>query len=83
MKIYRYPDEAQLREITTRPTKDAADLTATVSAVLADIRERGDDAVLDYEAKFDHVDLRSVCCRTTATTLQRYAIIQCRILKNT
>lgn len=60
MKVYRYPDEAQLREIATRPTKEAADLTATVSAVLADVRERGDSAVMDYELKFDHVSLDSL-----------------------
>lgn len=57
MKIYKYPDESALREIITRPTKDAADLTATVSAVLARIKAEGDAAVLDYERQFDHVAL--------------------------
>jgi len=32
-------------------------LNATVAAVLADIRQRGDEAVKGYELKFDHVDL--------------------------
>ena len=67
MKIYKNPDEAALKEIITRPTKDAKDLTALVSAVLARIKAEGDAAVLDYEQQFDHVDLRSVCCRATAT----------------
>ncbi len=59
MKIYKYPSEAELREIITRPTKDAQDLTATVAAVLARVKAEGDSAVLDYEQQFDHVDLRA------------------------
>ena len=43
-----------------RPTRDAADLNATVSAVLGDVRERGDEAVIDYEERFDHVRLDSL-----------------------
>lgn len=35
-------------------------LNATVSAVLSDIKERGDAAVKDYEAKFDKVQLDSL-----------------------
>jgi len=58
MKIYKYPDEAALREIVTRPTKDAADLTATVSAVLQRVKAEGDKAVLDYERQFDKADLQ-------------------------
>ncbi|MBP5770521.1 MAG: histidinol dehydrogenase [Bacteroidaceae bacterium] len=57
MKTYRYPSEEELREIITRPTKNANDLTATVAAVLARVRTEGDAAVLAYEREFDHVDL--------------------------
>ena len=57
MKIYRYPTEADVLEIIARPTKDAADLTAIVAAVLARIKNEGDAAVIDYERQFDHVEL--------------------------
>ena len=60
MKIYRFPTEEQVREIITRPTKDAKDLTATVSAVLARIKSEGDAAVLDYERLFDKVELKAL-----------------------
>ena len=60
MKIYRNPSEAEVREIVTRPTKDAKDLTATVSAVLARIKSEGDAAVLDYERQFDRVELQAL-----------------------
>lgn len=49
-----------MREIITRPTKDAKDLTATVSAVLARIKSEGDAAVLDYERLFDKVELKAL-----------------------
>lgn len=67
MKIYKFPTTEQLREIITRPTKDAVDLTAVVSAVLARIKSEGDAAVLDYEQQFDKVDLRRLCGSATAT----------------
>ena len=35
-------------------------LNATVAQVLADVRERGDRAVAEYEEKFDHVSLSSL-----------------------
>ncbi len=57
MKIYRYPDKALLQGIITRPTKDAAELTSTVAAVLARVKNEGDKALLEYERQFDHVDL--------------------------
>lgn len=60
MKIFSYPTEEQVREIITRPTKDAKDLTATVSAVLARIQSEGDQAVLDFERQFDKVELTSL-----------------------
>ena len=60
MKIYRNPSEAEVREIVTRPKKDAKDLTATVSAVLARIKSEGDAAVLDYERQFDRVELKAL-----------------------
>ena len=60
MKIYRFPTDAEVRELITRPTKDAADLSALVSQVLARIQREGDAAVLDYERQFDHVELTSL-----------------------
>lgn len=49
--------DSSIEEIILRPTKDAADLTATVSAILNDVRQRGDRAVMDYELKFDKAEI--------------------------
>ena len=57
MKIYRYPDASEWPELLKRPSKEAAQLNAVVDGVLDDVRRRGDDAVREYEAKFDHVEL--------------------------
>lgn len=69
MNIYKKPSETEIREIITRPTKDAKDLTAMVSAILDRIKREGDAAVLDYELQFDKVDLVSKCGSSTATPL--------------
>lgn len=60
MKVYRYPSRQELPSLLKRPTKNAADLNAVVADVLSDIRQRGDEAVREYEKKFDHVDLQEL-----------------------
>jgi histidinol dehydrogenase len=40
-----------------RPHLDVSQLNQTVASVLADVKQRGDEAVKGYELKFDHVDL--------------------------
>ena len=60
MKVYRYPDRQDIARLTERPLHDATDLNATVAAVLKDVRERGDEAVMEYEERFDHARLKSL-----------------------
>ncbi len=60
MNIYRYPKEEELGALLKRPTRDAADLNATVAGVLDEVRRRGDEAVREYEQRFDHVSLDSL-----------------------
>lgn len=57
MKITKYPQPSEYAELMKRPAKDATELNAVVAAVLGDIRSRGDEAVREYEAKFDKVEL--------------------------
>ena len=60
LKITRYPKEAEWATLLRRPTKDATTLNATVARVLSDVRQRGDEAVREYEEKFDKVRLDSL-----------------------
>ena len=60
MKIYRYPKQQQWSEIIERPRLDLTKLNETVSTVLNDIKQRGDEAVRDYELKFDKAQLHDL-----------------------
>ncbi len=60
MNIYRYPDKELWGEIVARPRLDLTKLNETVASVLADVRQRGDEAVKAYEQKFDKVELESL-----------------------
>lgn len=60
MKIYRYPAKEQWVDIIARPRLDLSQLNATVASVLADVKKRGDEAVKEYEAKFDKAELSSL-----------------------
>lgn len=57
MKTIKYPTSADYAEICQRPHLDLTQLNQTVSELLADVRNRGDQAVIDYEERFDHVKL--------------------------
>lgn len=57
MNIIKYPTREQWVEIVERPHLDVTELNQTVASVLADVKQRGDEAVKGYELKFDHIDL--------------------------
>lgn len=60
MKIYRFPKKEQWAEIVERPRLDLTKLNETVSTVLNDIRQRGDEAVKEYELRFDKAALNEL-----------------------
>ncbi|HCN54603.1 MAG TPA: histidinol dehydrogenase [Prevotella sp.] len=60
MNIILYPKQEEWGEIVKRPHLDVSQLTATVQGVLNDIKANGDEAVIRYEEKFDHVKLSSL-----------------------
>ena len=69
MKIIKYPREEEWQNLVERPHLDVSQLNATVSGVLADIRKRGDEALKEYEKKFDRVELDSL--RVTEEEIQQ------------
>lgn len=60
MNIIRYPEKAEWTSIVERPHLDVSQLNATVSGILEDVKCHGDEAVIRYEAKFDHASLISL-----------------------
>ena len=57
MKVYKNPDRSEWVDICLRPHLDVSSLNSAVSGILDDVRLRGDEAVKEYEAKFDHAVL--------------------------
>lgn len=60
MTIIEYPKREEWENITRRPGKKRDDLNAVVMEVLDNVRKRGDDAVREYERKFDKVELQQI-----------------------
>ena len=60
MNLYIEPQKEQWKEICKRPAFDFQSLSANVSAILADISNRGDAALIEYEEKFDKVRLNDI-----------------------
>ncbi len=60
MKINRFPDSNEWKDIIARPQLDVSQLNEIVNGVLQDIKANGDEAVKKYEEKFDHVCLETL-----------------------
>lgn len=60
MEIIKYPGREEWSSLAKRPALDVTTLFDTVRSVLDDVRERGDEAVKEYEARFDKVDLSAL-----------------------
>lgn len=59
IRLYNF-DEVKPEEILNRDIRAEADVEAAVDAIIADVRARGDQALIDYAARFDHAELSSV-----------------------
>lgn len=51
--------EEKQAELLLRPIIDSTEITARVSPIMKDVRERGDKALVDLTKKFDRVDLKT------------------------
>ncbi len=60
MQVIKYPQREEWAKLLTRPTFDTSSLNETVSEILSDIKQNGDEAVIRYEEKFDKVKLSSL-----------------------
>lgn len=60
MEIIKYPAEPDWERLLTRSTLDTTRLFSTVQAVLDEVRKKGDEAVKEFEKKFDKAELASL-----------------------
>lgn len=57
MNIYKNPSKSEWIELTKRSTSATTGVDETVSKILADIKQSGDEALLRYTKELDKVDL--------------------------
>ncbi len=62
--------EAAFAALLTAKRETGADVAEVVSAILADVRDRGDAAVIDYTRRFDRLELTPETLRVPAAELR-------------
>lgn len=80
MKVYNNPDSSEWADICLRPHLDVSSLNSAVSDILDDVRLRGDEAVKEYEAKFDHAVLGELMV-SEEEKAEAMASIDCELLE--
>ena len=53
MKVYKYPATSDWSSLLKRPVMEAVELEGRVLAILKEVQERGDAALMDFALKFD------------------------------
>jgi histidinol dehydrogenase len=71
MKTYNYSDlsKADIRKLVQRNVDPADEIRAVVEDVIQNVRANGDDALLEYAARFDNVALKSL-------TIEKHALAE-------
>jgi histidinol dehydrogenase len=62
--------EARFADFLTTKREVSEDVNAVVSAIIADVRERGDAALADYSRRFDGIDFSVKPMRVTPTEIK-------------
>ncbi|BCR06503.1 histidinol dehydrogenase [Desulfuromonas versatilis] len=74
IKILRFSDpgfDAAFAEIVGRGEAAQADVEVAVGNIIADVRERGDQALFDYTAKFDRLQLNAKTMQVSQGEIER------------
>ncbi len=66
MKIYRKPTVEEIQLICKRPAADVTELHASVSEIMATVKQEGDAALVKFTSRFDGVQLTSDDLKVTA-----------------
>ena len=60
MEIIVNPSKQEWNDLLRRPLIENKQLESTVGEILADVKQRGDEAVLEYSRKFDNPNIQSL-----------------------
>ncbi|CCG99747.1 histidinol dehydrogenase [Fibrella aestuarina BUZ 2] len=69
MQIIPFPDRAEWPRLLARPTQSSAQIEPVVAPILAQVRERGDVALIELAARFDQIDLSATGLAVSADEL--------------
>ncbi len=72
IRFLRFNDpefHAAFAQIVARGEEVSAEVETTVKAIIAEVRERGDAAVCDYTARFDHLTMTAATMEVTAAEI--------------
>jgi histidinol dehydrogenase len=59
MKIYKYPNKNTWSELIKRPVIKREELTEIVADIFKNVEENGDQALIDFNKKFDHAEVKN------------------------
>lgn len=76
MKLIKRPSKAQWEEPVKRPVFDDKQLTRTVSTVIDTVKQKGDQALIEYAKRFDNVQLSSLLVSEEETAEAKNSISQ-------
>jgi histidinol dehydrogenase len=60
IQVFNQPEQKEWASLLARPSFDASELLPRVQAIIDNVREKGDVAVMQYTKEFDKVKLKSI-----------------------
>jgi histidinol dehydrogenase len=60
MQLLKELNNVEIAELTKRPVHEQTDLLDVVKTIFDDVQKDGDNALRNYTAKYDHVELKSI-----------------------
>ena len=60
MKVIKYPTPDQWDDLLKRPEIESENLFTQVQTILNEVKSRGDDALFEFNLKFDRIKLDSL-----------------------
>lgn len=67
LKIYKYPDKRELKQLLQRPLIESSSLEASVANIIREVKENGDNALRKFSSMFDKVSVDDL--RVSATEI--------------
>ena len=74
IQVFNNPIQKEWTSLLARPGFDASTLLPRVQAIINDVRENGDDALLKYTKEFDQVQLQSIALSEVIKESAEHAI---------